>query len=120
MRSIQQDKARIDVLNKIDATSVLTTQDWAMQFLPQKYRETQSDWFAKRGISWHITVVTRKVEDKLQHQTLVQIIEQSNQDSDMVVQLIIHTLTQLKREHPELKKASYAKIMMGVIIVCKC
>ena len=25
-----------------------------------KYREAQTDFFGKRGISWHITVVTRK------------------------------------------------------------
>jgi hypothetical protein len=33
----------------------------------------------------HITVATRKVDEKLQHQVMVQIIEQSSQDSDAVV-----------------------------------
>ncbi len=55
LRSVQQDKARIDALKCLDKTIVLITEDWAMKFLPQKYRETQADWFAKQGISWHIT-----------------------------------------------------------------
>ena len=59
LRSIQQDKARTDILAKLDENSVLITQDWAIKFLPQKYRETQTDWFGKRGISWHISVVIK-------------------------------------------------------------
>ena len=47
LRSVQQDKARTDVFNTLDKKSVLITQDWAMKFPPQKYRETQADWFGK-------------------------------------------------------------------------
>ena len=36
--------------------------DWAMKWVPEKYREGQSDFFAKRGLSWHISVVVRKNE----------------------------------------------------------
>ena len=34
--------------------------DWAMKFLPVKSREPQCDFFGKRGISWHITVVIKR------------------------------------------------------------
>lgn len=51
LRSVRQDQARIDCLNLLDEASVLITQDWAMKFLPAKYRESQSDWFGKRGVS---------------------------------------------------------------------
>ena len=40
---------------------VLVTLDWAMKFLPRKYREGSVDWFAKRGLNWHICV-TMKVK----------------------------------------------------------
>ncbi len=66
-----QDLARIEVLDKLDASSVMIIQDWAMKFLPQKYRESQTDWFAKRGILWHVTVVARKHQWYLQSQTRV-------------------------------------------------
>ena len=102
LRSIQQDKARTSLLENLQTSSVLITQDWAMKFLPQKYRETQADWFAKRGISWHISVVARKTGDKLQHQALVHIVENCSQDSNVVGSIIRHTLQELKKEHPEI------------------
>ena len=60
LRNKRQDMDRIAVIYHLDTSSVMITQDWAMKFLPQKYRESQTDWFEKRGISWHISVVARK------------------------------------------------------------
>ena len=59
LRSVNQDEARLDVLDALDKSSVLPVQDWARKFLPRKYCESQSDWFGKRGLSWHITVATQ-------------------------------------------------------------
>lgn len=105
MRSMRQDRARTDILDTLDDSSVLITQDWAMKFLPQKYRESQSDWFGKRGISWHISVAARKNQGKLQSQSFVQVVENCNQDSFAVVRIIEHILSTLKREHPEVTSA---------------
>ena len=84
LRSAQQDKARTDVIQMVDEKSVLITQDWAMKFLPQKFREHQRDWFGKRGISWHISVGVRKLKDIIQHQTMIHIVKNSTQESDTV------------------------------------
>lgn len=105
LRSVRQDRARTDILDTLDDSSVLITQDWAMKFLPQKYRESQSDWFGKRGISWHISVAARKIQGKLQSQSFVHVVENCNQDSFAVVRIIQHILSTLKREHPELTSA---------------
>ena len=105
LRSIQQDKARTSLLENLETSSILITQDWAMKFLPQKYRETQANWFAKRVISWHISVVARKVVDKLQHQAFVHIVKNCRLDSNAVVSIIRHTLQELKKEHPEITTA---------------
>ena len=56
---MNQDEARIKVIDVVDENSILLVQDWAMKFLPRKFRESQGDWFAKQGMSWHITVATR-------------------------------------------------------------
>ena len=48
----RQDKCHVDILQDLNSTEVLITQDWAMKFLPQKYWETQTDWYGKRGIRW--------------------------------------------------------------------
>ena len=43
---LRKDDARIDVLEMLgDESSVLVVQDWAMKYLPRKYRESQTDWF---------------------------------------------------------------------------
>ena len=106
IRSLQQDKARITVLERLDETSVLITQDWAMKWLPQKYRETQADWFGKRGLSWHISVVVRRIAEDHQQQTFVHIIEECSQDASAVVQIIHQILKTLKAEHPEISNAA--------------
>lgn len=105
LRSVRQDQARIDILQDLDETSALITQDWAMKFLPQKYRESQSDWFGKRGISWHISVIAWKKQGILQSQTMVHIVEHCNQDSSVVVRIVDHVLRTLKDEHPEITDA---------------
>ena len=47
LRSVNQDKAKQDVKRNLNARSALVVMDWAMKFLHIKYREKQSDWFAK-------------------------------------------------------------------------
>ena len=34
--------------------------DWAIKLLPMCFREMQSQWFAKSGISWHFSAVVHK------------------------------------------------------------
>ena len=70
LRSINQDRARLEVLEFLDPSCVLIVQDFAMKFIPVQYREAQSDFFGKRGISWHVSVCLRKVSGKLESQTL--------------------------------------------------
>ena len=105
LRSIQQDKARLELLENLDESSVLVTEDWAMKFLPRRYRESQTDWFAKRGLSWHISVVMRKVREVLQQQAFVHIVQNCNQDSNAVVGVLNHVLHTLRKEHSEINKA---------------
>ncbi|XP_056021489.1 uncharacterized protein LOC125666969 isoform X2 [Ostrea edulis] len=51
LRSKNQERARTCIIDKMTEGGVLVTCDWAMKFLPRKYREGQIDWFAKRGIN---------------------------------------------------------------------
>ena len=58
LRSVNQKSAKQEALQ-----SVLVVNDWAMKFLQMKYREKQSEWFAKRGLSWHISSVISKDQE---------------------------------------------------------
>ena len=71
----------MQLLKAIDESSVLIVQDWAMKYLPLKYRESQTDWFGKRGIPWHLTVATRREGGELQMLTFALIFKSCSQDS---------------------------------------
>jgi len=86
VRSVNQDAARVEVLEELDDSSVLLVQEWAMKYLPRKYRESQTDWFGNRGIPWHVTVATRRdAKGELQTLTFVYIFPASSQDSCAVI-----------------------------------
>jgi len=60
LRAAHQDSAKKDIIDNLSPRQVLLIMDWAMKFLPASFRETQRDWFGKKGKSWHVTVaVTR-------------------------------------------------------------
>lgn len=62
VRAINQEKAEIDILNNLTTDQVLVVMDWAMKWLPRSYRETQKEWFGKKGISWHVSACITKAE----------------------------------------------------------
>ena len=88
----------IDAINALDEHSALIVSEWAMKFIPQRYRESQQDWFRKRGMSWHIAVVFRQIEGILQSQSFVHLMQSSAQDSLTVVHIWQHTLKAVKDE----------------------
>ena len=59
LRSMNQDLCRENLLRKLSNNEIYLNLDWAMKFVPIKSREPQSEFFGKRGISWHITVVPK-------------------------------------------------------------
>ena len=85
---------------------VLIILDWAMKYLPRRYREDQSNWFAKRGISWHISVAFRNDEENtLQSLAFVHIFEgQISQDAKTTTAIILDTVKTLKRDNPNTNK----------------
>ena len=104
LRTVRQDQARFDALDFLDEQTVLMVNDWAMKFIPQKYRESQADWFGKRGISWHISVAYRKVDQQLQSQAFINLIQSCSQGSAAVVVILQHIIQTLKLEHPEIER----------------
>ena len=113
LRMVHQDTARTNIIDSLQEDSVLITQDFAMKFLPTQYRETQADFFGKRGISWHLTVCQSKQRGELVRQTFVHIIESGLQDSRTVVTVMEQALKTLKPEHSELTRAVYRQDNAG-------
>ena len=86
---MNQEAAKQDVLNKLDERSCLIVMDWAMKFLPQRFRERMSDFFGKRGKSWHVSaVITKPKGGRLEVDCLVHIFNACTQDSFAVLSII--------------------------------
>lgn len=113
LRSINQDRARLEALASIDMTAVLIVQDFAMKFMPSQYREAQSEFFGKRGISWHVSVCHRDVGGKLESQTFIHILQSGLQDSVTVVLIMDHVLRSLKKQHPEIVSSFFRQDNAG-------
>ncbi|CAC5404688.1 unnamed protein product [Mytilus coruscus] len=82
LRSKNQEFARKDIADNMEINDVIITSDWAMKFLPRRYREGQLDWFAKRGINWHVSVSLIKLQHRMQTLTHLHIFSsQTSQDA---------------------------------------
>lgn len=46
----------MEVINSEEVAII--TLDYKMKFEPKKYRQKSSEWYGRKGISWHGTVVT--------------------------------------------------------------
>ena len=49
IRTIHQDKPVKDIMDTLNMETAMITFDFAMKFLPVKYREAQKDFFGKKG-----------------------------------------------------------------------
>ena len=102
LRSVNQDKAKQDVIRNLNDSSALVVMDWAMKFLQLKYREKQSDWFAKRGISWHISTVIFKQDasSKVEVQTYAHLFDYCQQDWFAVCSIFENLLKNILASKP--------------------
>ena len=103
VRSKNQELARKDIADHIETNDVMITCDWAMKFLPRRYREGQLDWFAKRGINWHVSVSLIKLEQKLQTMTHLHLFRtQTSQDASTTTAIVTDVVQDLKKLLPNL------------------
>lgn len=101
LRSANQERAKQEILENLDPNSNLVVMDWAMKFLQIRYREKQSDWYGKRGMSWHVSSVISRDEltGKLQVTSFAHLFNQCTQDWFAVASIIEHLLTYLKAKN---------------------
>ncbi|CAC5373958.1 unnamed protein product [Mytilus coruscus] len=80
--------------------------DWAMKFLPVQFRETQSEFFDKKGLSWHISCsVTRSAaSDELDLNCYIHILENGTQGWFSIANILLHLLEQLKCKNQSLEE----------------
>ena len=84
-----------------------------MKYLPQKYRESQTDWFGKQGIPWHISVAFTRADGKIQLLTFCHIFKACSQDSNAVLAVMADVIQQLKSIMPSLTTFYYRQDNAG-------
>lgn len=106
LRTVNQEQAKEDALGALNDESILIIMDWAMKYLPQRYREQMSDFYGKRGKSWHVAcVVFKSGENEYNVETFVHVFDSCIQDWFSVASIVEHLLVTIKEEHPDMKRA---------------
>jgi len=107
IRSVTQEEAKQDALVQPDQEKCLIIIDWAMKYLPQHYRERMSEFFGKRGRSWHVSAVITRLQagDRYEVECFVHLFNTCNQNSFAVMSVIEHLPKTIKLEYPSISKA---------------
>ena len=74
-------------------------------FQCQKFREKQSKWFGKRGLSWHVSSVVLKQAEEPMVVTYTHMFDTCTQDWFAVASILENLLLTLKMENPSLSNA---------------
>jgi hypothetical protein len=82
MWSVNQERAKQDIIPKLDSKSYLIIMDWATKFLQLRFGEKQSDWYSKRCLSWHVSsvVLCNKKSEAYEVVSYVHLFDQCTQD----------------------------------------
>ena len=92
----------------MECGDVIITCDWAMKFLPRKYREGQMDWYAKRGLNWHVSVSLIKMSDSYKTLTHIHIFNgQTPQDASYTTAVMCDVVNNLRETIPNLNKVHF-------------
>lgn len=51
VRAAQQEQQKMNYINQMDEATAFLTVDWSQKILPQQFREGQSSYFGKKGMS---------------------------------------------------------------------
>ena len=70
-----------------------------------KFREKQSEWFGKRGISWHICCVISRKEEKLEVTSYAHLFNSCTQDWFSVLLIIENLMSVIKKSNLGITKA---------------
>ena len=76
-----------------------------MKFLQLRHREKQSDWYGKKGISWHVSSVITKNDKtaKIEVSTYTHLIDSCSQDWYAVASILENLLKNVCERHPSIK-----------------
>lgn len=111
LRSVNQEKSRRDILDRLDETCVLITQDWAMKVSRKSVRLV----WKKGDILAHFSgsKERRGCNQQLEGLTLVHVVENAQQDSNTVTSIMHDVVKAVKKAMPGLATIYYRQDNAG-------
>ena len=106
LRSINQEEAKQYAMQQLNEDT--RCDNGLGKFLPVQFREQMSDFFGKRGRSWHISAVitaASATDRKYEVECFVHILNSCNQNNFAVLSIIEDLLHNVKQEYPAVTKA---------------
>jgi hypothetical protein len=79
LRATRSERHKIDLIDGLSEGTAFLWMDFAQKLLAIYSRETQAQYFAKRGMVWHLTSITTIISGKKVHHTMVHIMEDGKQ-----------------------------------------
>lgn len=105
IRAQNQERSKHTVLESLEEEEILIVVDWAMKFTAIKFREKQSEWYAKRGMSWHISSVIFKDGQILKVTSYAHLFNNCRQDWYAVLSVLEDLLSIIKGNNAGITKA---------------
>jgi hypothetical protein len=103
LRADKQDDAKIYAMKLLSNTTAFWLKDWAQKILPQSFREKQSDYFGKKGMSLHIDTFYSKKDDSLIKQVYYTAIFRCDQDMSATLSVADHVIKQFHKDYANVK-----------------
>ena len=106
LKSCNQEKAKQELLQNLTTSEAIVVMDWAIKFQQMKFREKQSEWFGKRGLSWHISSVIFKGENSraIEVQSYAHPFDSCTQDCYAVASILDDLLFKFKSTLPSISQ----------------
>lgn len=103
IRGVQQNEAKVNAFAQLNEENGLWIRDWAQKVLPVKYRESQKEYFGKKGLSLHIDVFFYKSNDTLMKSVYFTVISRSDQDVYSTLCVAEVVIKQFQVDYPNIK-----------------
>uniref|UniRef100_A0A914PV90 C2H2-type domain-containing protein n=1 Tax=Panagrolaimus davidi TaxID=227884 RepID=A0A914PV90_9BILA len=97
VRSKYSNHVRGEIIDELQEGEAFITIDYATRYLPIKHIEKQSDFFGKKGMSWHISHVLAKIDDKLVQHTFTHLMGEEDQNGQAVIAIITDVFKKLQK-----------------------